>query len=180
MDVKRWIVTGWRGSGKTMFCQSILNVLKSENRDVAGIISTGSFVNGVKQSIGAIDLRTGNTEPLANLTQQDPSDYNFGGWYFNQKTLDWGNTVFQSSVPCQLLMVDELGPLELVLGQGWVKALDVIQSNRYDLAMIVIRPELLDMAKNLFLPSAIIQLEYPDMVPDRVNEYFPIINKLIS
>jgi len=180
MDINRWIITGWRGSGKTMFCQELIDKSKLANRDIAGIISPGSFLNDVKQSFEAMDIRTGRTEPLANLLRQDPSDFEFGDWFFNIRTLEWGNRVFQSSVPCEMLVVDELGPLELVFSQGWVKALDVIRSGQYRLALIVIRPELLELAQNLFNPTAVIHLDNPEEVSSMVEEYSQKIRKILD
>src|SRR4030043_156033 len=43
-----------------------------------------------------------------------------------------------------LLIVDELGPLELELGQGLVAALAVLNEGAFSLALVVVRPELLD------------------------------------
>jgi len=43
-----------------------------------------------------------------------------------------------------LLVVDELGPLELELGQGLVKALDVLAQGGFSLALVVVRPALLN------------------------------------
>lgn len=180
MDINRWIITGWRGSGKTKFCRAIIDKLKLANRDISGIISPGSFLNDIKQSINAVDIRTGRNEPLANLLRQDPSDLEFGDWFFNIRTLEWGNRVFKSSVPCELLVVDELGPLELIFSQGWVQALDVINSGQYRLALIVIRPELLELSQNLFNPTEIIQIDNPEEISSLVEEYYQKIRKILE
>jgi hypothetical protein len=49
--------------------------------------------------------------------------------------------------------VDELGPLEIVRGQGWQKAFNVLNRGDFRLALVVVRPELVDQAR-LHLPPA--------------------------
>lgn len=45
--------------------------------------------------------------------------------------------------PCDLLVIDEVGPLELERGKGWVSAFDVLRAGAYALALLVVRPELI-------------------------------------
>jgi nucleoside-triphosphatase THEP1 len=52
--------------------------------------------------------------------------------------------LLRRATPCDLLVVDELGPLELKLGQGLVAALDVLEEGAFSLALVVVRPELVD------------------------------------
>ncbi len=49
----------------------------------------------------------------------------------------------EGAFPTQVFILDELGPLELELKQGWCYALQLLQRKRYALALIVVRPELL-------------------------------------
>ena len=65
-----------------------------------------------------------------------------GRFRFDPETLAWGNDVLSQTLPCHLLVVDELGPLELERGEGWVKAFDVLRKPNFVLALVVVRPEL--------------------------------------
>jgi nucleoside-triphosphatase THEP1 len=47
------------------------------------------------------------------------------------------------------LIVDEIGPLELLRGEGWIEAMSVLRANDYRLAVVVVRPALV----TLFLKS---------------------------
>ena len=40
--------------------------------------------------------------------------------------------------------MDEIGPLELDRGRGWVNALDVLCAGQFGLAVVVVRPSLVD------------------------------------
>jgi hypothetical protein len=63
--------------------------------------------------------------------------------------------VLSAATPCDLLIVDELGPLELVGGHGWVHALDVLRKGDFGAALVVCRPSLLDeLEENLGAPPA--------------------------
>jgi len=46
-----------------------------------------------------------------------------------------------------LLIVDELGPLEFIHAKGWLSGLVALDSFRYRLALVVIRPELMEAAQ---------------------------------
>lgn len=169
MDVNVWLVTGWRGSGKTTFCQEMLKIARTIGWDAAGLLSPAEFKGGLKESIWAEEIRSGKKCLLAATHPQTETDLAFGDWYFNQETLEWGNQVLQSSVPCDLLMIDELGPLEFNLSMGWVSALDIVKTARYRLAVVVIRPELLETAQPILNPNHIIQINGVNELPSLVS-----------
>lgn len=178
MDVNLWIVTGRSGSGKTTFCQEVLGAVRLADWDVAGLLSPGFFLNGIKEAVFAQDIRSGKKLILATKRPQKTKELVFGDWYFNRKILEWGNQVLQASVPCDLLIVDELGPLEFNLSMGWVAAFDVILAARYFLALVVIRPELLEQAQYALDPTLTIQINDVDEVHSRSSQLIPQIMKL--
>ncbi len=67
-------------------------------------------------------------------------------WQFDQESIQWGAEILLKAVPCDLLFVDELGPLEFEHGKGWQSGLQAINSRAYSLAITVIRPKLIDTA----------------------------------
>ena len=168
MDVNLWLVTGWRGSGKTTFCREMLQVARLAGWEVAGLLSPAEIHNGIKDLIWTEDIGSGEKRLLASACQQTEADLVFGDWYFNRKTLEWGNQVLQSSIPCGLLVIDELGPLEFNLSLGWVSALELIKKAQYRLALVVIRPELLAPALRIIQPAQIIYLSDVNEVYTRI------------
>jgi hypothetical protein len=58
-----------------------------------------------------------------------------------------------------VLVVDELGPLELVRNQGWTAGLDVLRAGRYRLALAVVRPSLLACFEDRLGTSEFVRLE---------------------
>lgn len=93
--------------------------------------------------IDLLDLRSGVSRPLAEADQR-PASLRTEAYRFDADVLAWGSAVLSTALPCDLLIVDELGPLELEFNQGWVNALRVLRAGGFRLAVVVVRPELLD------------------------------------
>lgn len=141
-----WMVSAPIDAGKTTLCRSLADQARAEGMAVAGLLSPALFEGGRKAGILAEDLRSGETRLLARATPHPGFDLSFGTWHFDPQVLDWGNRVLASSLPCDLLIVDELGPLELLRGQGWTSALAVLRQREYSLGLVVVRPSLQDTA----------------------------------
>lgn len=142
-----YVITGPRGSGKTTFCRRFVESARVQEWRVTGILSVGEWHNGEKLALYAHDLRSGEQRLLAQRQSAlEP-------WKFVAGSLEWGNCVLARAVPTDLLVVDELGPLEWVEGRGWTAAFGVIDSGQYRYALVVVRPELVEQAQKRW-PSA--------------------------
>ncbi len=136
------LVTGERGVGKTFLCQKVVEEAQRAGHSCAGLLSPPLSEGQEKVGIGLLDVGSGEERPLA--TADDVSHgLRWGRYRFVTSTLQWGARVLADATPCDLLVVDELGPLELEMGQGLVKALDALAKGGYELALVVVRPELL-------------------------------------
>ena len=142
------ILSGWRGVGKTSVCEHIIFAARRASWDVAGLISPPDLSSGEKRSILVQDLRTGERRKLARSSGSDDNtlDSLTPAWVFDPGQLAWGDAVLRDAVPCDLLVIDELGPLELLSDEGWQAGIEAIDSGNYRLALVVIRPELLEVA----------------------------------
>jgi len=168
-----WMVTGPRQTGKTAFCQGMAEAASQAGWEVTELVSPAQIEKGVKTGILVEDLRTGDSHHLASFVRQSQNDLAFGDWYFNQQALTWGNHVLESNLPCDLLILDELGPLELTRQLGWQAALNVLRRGEYRLALVVIRPELQDIARSLFDFSGTIEIERNQPTDYLVRIYLP-------
>lgn len=135
-----YLITGPRMSGKTTLVQQLVQC--AHGWRVTGILTIGEWHNGEKLALYARDLRTGEQRLLARRQRATEP------WEFVAETLEWGNRVFTSAVPTDLLVVDELGPLEWVEARGWTAGLSAIDSGQYRVALVVVRPELLTQAQH--------------------------------
>ncbi len=136
------MVTGERGVGKSTFCRTLVAHARHSGWDVAGLFCPAVFEGDQKTGILAESVRTGEVRLLASTGPRTPADLRLGQWYFDLAVLDWGDQIIASSPPCDLLIVDELGPLELIHQAGWRSALEVLGSNQYQVGLVVVRPEL--------------------------------------
>ena len=168
-----WMVTGPRQAGKTAFCQGMAEAARQAGWEVAGLLSLAQFGQGIKTGILVEDLRTGDFHRLASIVRQCQNDLAFGDWYFDQQALIWGNHVLENNPPCDLLILDELGPLELTRQIGWQAALNVLRRGEYRLALVVIRPGLQELARSLFYFSETIEIEQNQPTDHLLRTYLP-------
>jgi nucleoside-triphosphatase THEP1 len=149
MDVKvppLWLLTGPSGTGKTNFCRNLAQHARSLGWGVAGLLSPAWIEDGQKIGILAEDLRSGEQHPLAYIAPHPHADLILGQWHFDQQVLQWGRFVLENSPPCDLLIVDELGPLEFEAEGGLWNAFSIISARNYRVSCVVIRPSLLVQA----------------------------------
>jgi nucleoside-triphosphatase THEP1 len=156
------LVTGAIGCGKTTYCRQEIDAAQHAGLDVAGVLSPARFEQGVKVGIDVLDLRSGEMRPLAHLRATEAA-LNAAGvitqrWRFDTEALAWANQVLATATPCDLLVVDELGPLELEQGRGWMAALAAIDARTFDTALIVVRNSLLALALARWPEAGVIQI----------------------
>jgi len=142
---------------------------------VAGLLSPGIFKDGVKTGILTQNLRTGEARPLAVLSASNVERSTFslelGQWLFAPTVVDWGNQILQSRQPCDLFIIDELGPLEFFRGQGWINAFDALHQVSYRLGVVVIRPECID---------AFAKMGFSFQVAEAGSSYPPILTSYLN
>ena len=140
------LLTGERGIGKTHLCQRVVQLALERGYVCAGVLSPAVFSDGEKVAINLIDVSTGEDRLLA-VADDMPGDVRSGKYRFVSSTLEWATKRLRRAVPCDLLVVDELGPLELESKGGLVEALDILRGGGFGLGLVVIRPQLLDSLK---------------------------------
>jgi nucleoside-triphosphatase len=175
-----WMLTAGRGAGKTTLCRSLAARAHLQGWDVAGLLSPAVFEGGRKTGILAENARTGETRLLASSRDQPSFDVPLGDWRFDQTSIDWGNRILESSLPCDLLIVDELGPLELVYRKGWQAALEVLCSNKFQIAVAVIRPELQGLARQVLSFSATITIDRTQTIDQWTHIYWSTIKAVCA
>jgi nucleoside-triphosphatase len=153
MDVNLYVLTGPRGAGKTTFCRDLIARAKQAGWDVAGVTSPAVVADGERIGFDAEDIRSGERRSLGRAQPQPGFSLHLGCWFVDPTTLAWANQIFAHCCPCDLLIVDEIGPFELVMGKGWTNALSALRAGMYRAAVVVVRPALLETARAV-LPIA--------------------------
>lgn len=167
------VITGERGAGKTTLCHQLITQFIRRGIMASGIYCPAVFEGGEKTKIMAVDLATQDEYIFATAAPKNqpllPGQRRLR-WNFDRNVIDWGNEIFAEAVPTQLLVVDEIGPLELERGEGWIKAVDALDSREYDLAILVMRPELLQQALERWHWGRVIEVNTVDQVPGLVKQ----------
>jgi len=137
------LLTGESGCGKTTLCARVAAELRARALDVAGVLTLPRFADGEKIGMDVADVRTGARIALAERARRGAGTADLK-WKFDDAALARGVHILRAATPCDVLIVDELGPLELIYGAGWLVALDVLQTQNYRHALVVVRPSLVE------------------------------------
>ncbi len=129
----------------------------SPTLDISGVYTPAVFDGEEKTGIDAVLLPS--CERLRFATRRPGFDGNEQaghcstaskklGWLFDDNALSKCNSHLASINidSCDLLLIDELGPLELIHGGGYTEGMKLLDNAAVTNALVVIRPALLDNA----------------------------------
>ena len=138
------VVTGPKNSGKTTFCRALARLARGTGVDVAGVLTEKRWEQ-VSPSAPAprllvADLRSGKTAALG--------EWRGDRWVLSGEGIEFGLAALRAALPCDLLVIDELGPLELKRGQGWSPAIPLLAQAGYRLAVVTVRRELVGLLES--------------------------------
>ena len=135
------VLTGERGIGKSTVCRETVALAQDTGYACGGLVTLAH--DDVRE---VLDVNSGD---VRRLTQEGDTAQTVeqGRFRFDPAVLAWGNRALIRATPGDLLVVDEIGPLELERGTGWMNAFDVLRGRDFRLALVVIRPELVAQAQ---------------------------------
>ena len=165
------LVTGWRMAGKTTFCKEVIRSARQKGLQVRGLLSSARFEDNIKVGIDVEDLASQDKRILAEFNQGQKSDITTKSWVFDINNMVWGNNILKNINTCDFFVIDELGPLEFCRNQGWTAGFDVLDARNYQLALVVIRPELIEEAKIKWPDAPVIQIESVSEVKSLMNNF---------
>ncbi len=137
------LLSGEIGVGKTTICQRVLALARKRGYRCGGLLTPAIFSpEGNKIGIEALDLLSGRSWLLAR-TDRPMDGPQIGPYHFEARALQRCLTVIdQAAQECDLLVIDEIGPLELEQNKGLTPALDILPHTPR--ALVVVRHALLD------------------------------------
>jgi nucleoside-triphosphatase THEP1 len=149
------LISGERQVGKTTL---LLEVRAAAIRlRLGGFLSVARFENGEKTGIDLMDAATGKIMPLAFVESEDTQmnadehklkgETRTGHYRFDSAALAAGLCYALAGQGADVFLVDELGPLELLRGEGWADVIPIIQARDFGVGLVVVRPELSEMAR---------------------------------
>jgi len=152
------ILTAPSGAGKTTFCAHLAAQARQSGLSVGGFVCPAVFENGKKVGIDMLDLASGQRRRLARRSLGE-TDATIGCWQMDEQVLAWGNEIISTLKNEDLIVIDELGPLELEQGQGYWQALQLLDEGCHCKALVVVRPALLPLAQMRWRHARIVSLE---------------------
>lgn len=154
------LVTGESGSGKSSWCSDLVMEMQRRGWKVGGILSPAVVKSGSKTGIDLVDLSSGQRRRLATLRDTSSSDVMTDLWAFDLEVLQWGNALLENlPTETDLLVIDELGPLEFKRGKGLSSAFGSVDRRRYKVACVIVRPGLLHEALRRWSDAYVIDVE---------------------
>jgi nucleoside-triphosphatase THEP1 len=171
------IISGKRGVGKSIFCLDLVRKLECKNISVSGIISPGKFLGKKKIGILAKNISNGITTKFADYLPGWDHEKPQREWKINEDAIHWGNSILENIESCEVLIIDELGFLEFEKNMGWIKAFQVLEKDIYKIAFIIVRPELVESAMDLWTECKIIEFAPND---DRKAILKSVIDQVVT
>jgi nucleoside-triphosphatase len=139
------LIRGWRRAGTTTLLLTVRRAALAADLSVGGLLSVARFEAGEKTGIDLMDAATGRTLPLA-ITGTGGA-VSTGHYSFDPVVLKAGLNFAGRGKTANVFLVDELGPLELVRGEGWAGVIPMIRERAFGVALVVVRPELIEQAR---------------------------------
>jgi nucleoside-triphosphatase THEP1 len=131
------IVTGTIGIGKTTVCEKVIKIARSQGYSCGGVITYKTQ----NEDIIIEDVQTGAVKVLASISNIYKGART-AKYFFNPEGFDFGIQAIVRGTTSDILVVDELGHLEL-RGEGFAKVIEQIVARKVKSCIIVIRKELL-------------------------------------
>lgn len=174
------LISGKKDVGKSILCANLVKELNNRDYSVAGIISPGKYNKNIKVGIFAKDISNGDMIELATYSPGwDPENLR-RVWKINYDAIPWGNEVLKNINHCDVLIVDEIGFLELEKDSGWSRVFQVVSESTFNISFIVVRPELLSPALARWVNANVIKINDKDQseavlasILDQLKLYWP-------
>jgi ABC-type cobalamin/Fe3+-siderophores transport system ATPase subunit/nucleoside-triphosphatase THEP1 len=141
------LVTGMSGAGKTTWCARLIEQARQQGLSVRGVLSPAVFEDDRKIGIDMVDLQTGERRRLAGLRDGQAGELVTPQWRFDTDAMAEADRILGEVVDGDLLIIDELGPLEFGRGEGLIEGLRLLDEGRYKVACVVVRSSLLPVAQ---------------------------------
>ena len=131
------IVTGETGVGKTTVCREVVSLCRERGLSCGGIVSVRTESGGIFVE----DLASGSRVLLAREGRELNGPCT-SGYSFSLAGIRDGNRAIESATSASVVVVDELGQLELS-GSGFARVLELVSENPLRHWVLVIRSRLL-------------------------------------
>lgn len=141
------LLTGPRGAGKSTVCQRFATRAREAGLRVGGIYCPARTDDSAnKVGIDAVDAGTDERRALAEMIPDaNGGSATVGQYHFDDAAMAWAldKVLTALDAPTDSVIIDEIGPLELLQNGGFAPALDRLSTAKASSGLIVVRAELL-------------------------------------
>ena len=167
------VLTGASGSGKTTVCLAVAE--HARRQPVEGIVTVPRLENGWPVGLDVRCLSTGVRRPLAELAGETDGP-TIGKWRFHSSGLAFGNRCCEAARSDALLVIDELGPLELLRSAGWAGTIALLR-DRPGPSLVVVRPSLVETFRDRVATG---RIRMVDISTERREDLPGLINTILE
>lgn len=138
------LLTGPVGVGKTTIAKRVAGLARRQGLASGGLLAPALLNSyGQKTGIWAVDASTGNRRILAR-TDRDLGGPTIGPYSFDHSALAWACDLVEQAIEASdLLIVDEIGKLELWQDTGLAPILPRLASGQAKRSLVLVRESLL-------------------------------------
>lgn len=165
-----FILTGPVDSGKTTFLKRVIEELKRQKVKMDGFLSEAIVKDQEKIGYDLVDLGDGKSVPF--IRKSGRQDWQrIGPYFFIPEGLSRAKKIILRSREAEILVVDEIGPLELS-GQGLWDVLEQVIFQRFQKYLFVLRKGILqDFLKMVGrIELKIFDIKEEDVLPRLLKE----------
>ena len=160
------LITGDSGAGKTTWCAGLIDAARAAGLTIGGLLCPAVFNDGAKTGIDMQNLLTGETRRLAQRRTPQSTGVMTIHWQFDESTLAWGNAVLRDLPPVDALIIDELGPLELLRNEGLLEAVAALDRGAFRVACVIVRLGLVEAARARWPDALVLDVDAADAATD--------------
>ncbi len=150
------LLTGEKQVGKTKLCTELIKLMRTRNLNPTGLLTPALYNNsGKKVGFFAFNISNGESWLLAS-TEQEFDGPRVGNYSFNQLALERAIEVLTQAChyPQNLLLLDEIGPLELKQQGGFFPILNLLPLNGQGHLLLVVRTASLSELQQRLTPAS--------------------------
>jgi nucleoside-triphosphatase THEP1 len=138
------LLTGQVGVGKTTVAMQVISQATKQGVTCGGLLTPAILdSNRNKVGIWGVDILTGERRVMAR-TDRDLGGPVIGPYSFEATAFTWATEQLEKAVAnCDLLVVDEIGKLELWYNSGLASFLPILASGGVESSLVLVRSSLL-------------------------------------
>ena len=168
----RLLVVGEPGSGKTSWCREYIDWRRKSGSSIGGILSPAIEKQGQRVGSNALDLLTGQEVPFARLSRYRSfkRGEKIGDYTISRDGILFACGAIKGAVEsrCDLVVIDEVGPLEL-RGKGLMPAVELALASAVNV-LLVVRSSLKEALQGHFPQHEFVVVADLTQPPSNVSE----------